>query len=186
MSKGEIPAPRSMRRNRPEAARRHLPQGDGPIAGGSLRLGPRAGRRRDAMAGRRAGLGLSGTSIGPGWAMDQAASKAGLGCRSGRGGRAGHAGDCLFARVEDQPPAQNRRRQGPDQRRPRAISKAQPGKSTSSPARSTSLRGLHPRRSLQQRKSLGDTSSLQSRKMIHQERSLSPADVDTVKWRSRE
>ena len=73
-----------------------LPQGDGPEAGGSVRLGTRPGRRPRALAGRRAGRGGSrglapaAGAVGPaapvldgGRHDDAAPGQRDLGCRDG-------------------------------------------------------------------------------------------------------
>ena len=58
-----------------------LPEGDGGAAGGAIRLGTGPGRGPGAMAGRRAGLGLSRRALGAAGAVGAAAP----GERPGRG-----------------------------------------------------------------------------------------------------
>ena len=63
-----------------------LPQGDGPQAGGSIRNAPRPGRRHRALAGRRAGQGVSRAAARAPRAMDPSSPDLDLcgRCRAGR------------------------------------------------------------------------------------------------------
>ena len=74
VQKGRVPAAAAARPDDRPGAGGGLPQGDGPQAGGPLRLAQGAGRGRRAVDGRRAGDRLARAVVAAGAAVGAAAT----------------------------------------------------------------------------------------------------------------